>query len=123
MKATNIPPSDTEQSSDSSLRLLSAAKHGHLPPVVAGFDGFVDTILHAFAERRSSTEYSRLTTLKAFSAGFRRKASCKSLGSLYRYYEKPSSPNRDFWNRISGIGGYRQRPDPRNPLGTIYDKF
>jgi len=35
--------------------------------VVAGFDGFVDTILHAVSERRSSTEYSRLTTLKAFS--------------------------------------------------------
>jgi hypothetical protein len=34
---------------------------------VAGFDGFVDKILHAVSERRSSTEYSRLTTLKAFS--------------------------------------------------------
>jgi len=34
---------------------------------VAGFDGFVDTILHAVSERRSATEYSRLTTLKAFS--------------------------------------------------------
>jgi hypothetical protein len=67
MKATNIPPSGIEQSWDSSLRLLSAAKHGHLPPVVVGFDGFVDTILHAVSERRSSTEYSRLTTLKAFS--------------------------------------------------------
>jgi hypothetical protein len=67
MKATNIPPSGIKQSWDSSLRLLSAAQHGHLPPVVAGFDGFVDTILHAVSERRSSTEYSRLTTLKAFS--------------------------------------------------------
>ena len=34
---------------------------------MAGFDGFVETILHAVSERRSSTEYSRLTTLKAFS--------------------------------------------------------
>jgi hypothetical protein len=67
MKTTNAPPSGTEQSWDSSLRLLSAAKHGHRPPVVAGFDGFVDTILHAVAERRSSSEYSRLSTLKAFS--------------------------------------------------------
>jgi hypothetical protein len=58
---------ETEQSWNSLLRLLSSAKHRQLPPVVAGFDGFVDTILHAVAERRSSTEYSRLTTLKAFS--------------------------------------------------------
>jgi hypothetical protein len=67
MKTTNTPPNATEQSWDSSLRLLSAAKHGQYPPVVAGFDGFVDTILHAVSERRSATEYSRLTTLKAFS--------------------------------------------------------
>ena len=63
----NIPPDGTEQSWDSSLRLLRAVKHDKFPPVVAGFDGFVDTILHAVSERRSSTEYSRLTTLKAFS--------------------------------------------------------
>jgi hypothetical protein len=67
MKTRNTPPNATEQSWDSSLRLLSAAKHGQYPPVVAGFDGFVDTILHAVSERRSATEYSRLTTLKAFS--------------------------------------------------------
>ena len=67
MKTTNTPPHATAPSWDSSLKLLSAAKHGQLPPVVAGFDGFVDTILHAVAERRSATEYSRLTTLKAFS--------------------------------------------------------
>ena len=68
MTATNnIVPDGTEQSWDSSLRLLRAAKDGQFPPVVAGFDGFVDTILHAVSERRSSTEYSRLTTLKAFS--------------------------------------------------------
>jgi hypothetical protein len=42
-------------------------EHDKFPPVVAGFDGFVDTILHAVSERRSSTEYSSLTTLKAFS--------------------------------------------------------
>lgn len=52
---------------DSSFRLLNAANDPQFPPVVAGFDGFVDTILHAVAERRSSTEYSRVTTLQAFS--------------------------------------------------------
>ena len=68
MTATNnIVPDGTEQSWDSSLRLLRAVRHDKFPPVVAGFDGFVDTILHAVSERRSSTEYSRLTTLKAFS--------------------------------------------------------
>jgi hypothetical protein len=68
MKTTNnTVPHGAEQSWDSSLRLLSAAKHGQVLPVVAGFDGFVDTILHAVSERRSSTEYSRLTTLQAFS--------------------------------------------------------
>ena len=68
MKSANstIPPG-AGQSWDSSLRLLNAAEHSQIPPVVAGFDGFVDTILHAVSERRSSTEYSRLTTLKAFS--------------------------------------------------------
>jgi sugar/nucleoside kinase (ribokinase family) len=35
--------------------------------VLAGFDGFVDTILHVVAERRSPSDYSRLTTLSAFS--------------------------------------------------------
>jgi hypothetical protein len=63
----NVPPDGTEQSWHSSLRLLRAVKHDKFPPVVAGFDGFVDTILHAVSERRSSTEYTRLTTLKAFS--------------------------------------------------------
>jgi hypothetical protein len=67
MKTISAPPNVTQQSWDSSLKLLSAAKHGQYPPVVAGFDGFVDTILHAVSERRSATEYSRLTTLKAFS--------------------------------------------------------
>ena len=67
MKTTSTPPNATQQSWDSSLKLLSAAKHGPYPPVVAGFDGFVDTILHAVSERRSASEYSRLTTLKAFS--------------------------------------------------------
>jgi hypothetical protein len=69
MKTTNNPvPNGTGRSGwETSLRLLSAAKHGQFPPVVAGFDGFVDTILHAVSERRSSTEYSRLTTLRAFS--------------------------------------------------------
>ena len=66
MTATNnIVPDGTEQSWDASLGLLSAVKRDKFPPVVAGFDGFVDTILHG--ERRSSTEYLRLTTLKAFS--------------------------------------------------------
>jgi hypothetical protein len=67
MKTINTPPDATEQSWDSSLRLLTAVKHGQYPRVVAGFDGFVDTILHAVSERRSASEYSRLTTLKAFS--------------------------------------------------------
>jgi hypothetical protein len=33
---------------------------------VAGFNGFIDTILHAVAERSSSAEYTRLLTLQAF---------------------------------------------------------
>jgi hypothetical protein len=54
MIATNsIVPDGTEQSWDSSLRRFRAVKHDKFPPVVAGFDGFVDTILHAVSERRS----------------------------------------------------------------------
>ena len=52
---------------DSSLRLLATAKCFQVQPVLAGFDGFVDTILHVVSERRSSTEYSRVPTLQAFS--------------------------------------------------------
>jgi hypothetical protein len=33
---------------------------------VAGFDGFVDTIVHVVSERRSPTEYTRLLTLQEF---------------------------------------------------------
>ena len=47
--------------------LLNAAEHSQIPPVVAGFDGFVDTILHVVSERRSPTEYTRLLTLQEFS--------------------------------------------------------
>ena len=45
MKSANstIPPG-AGQSWDSSLRLLNAAKHIQIPPVVAGFDGFIDTL-------------------------------------------------------------------------------
>jgi hypothetical protein len=50
-----------------SLRLLSEAKRAQVHPVLAGFDGFVDTILHVISERRSSTEYSRVPTVQAFS--------------------------------------------------------
>jgi hypothetical protein len=68
MTAPNyLVPEGTEQSWASSLRLLRAVKHDKFPSVVAGFDGFFDTILHAVSERRSSTEYSRVTTLKSFS--------------------------------------------------------
>ena len=56
-----------EQSWNPALRLLSASSSIQAPSVVAGFDGFVDTILHVVSERRSSTEYSRLTTLQGFS--------------------------------------------------------
>ena len=55
------------QSWNSALRLLAASSPHQAPSVVAGFDGFVDTILHVVSERRSSTEYSRLTTLQGFS--------------------------------------------------------
>ena len=34
---------------------------------MAGFEGFVDTILHVVSERRSPTEYTRLLTLQEFS--------------------------------------------------------
>jgi sugar/nucleoside kinase (ribokinase family) len=56
-----------EQSWNPALRLLSASSSIKAPSVVAGFDGFVDTILHVVSERRSPTEYSRLTTIKDFS--------------------------------------------------------
>jgi sugar/nucleoside kinase (ribokinase family) len=56
-----------EQSWNPALRLLSASSSIQAPSVVAGFDGFVDTILHVVSERRSPTEYSRLTTIKGFS--------------------------------------------------------
>ena len=43
MTATNnIVPDGTEQSWDASLGLLSAVKRDKFPPVVAGFDGFVE---------------------------------------------------------------------------------
>ena len=67
MKANNVVPPGAGQLLDSCLALLSAVKRIQVPPVVAGFDGFVDTILHAVSERRSATEYSRLLTLHAFS--------------------------------------------------------
>jgi hypothetical protein len=51
---------------DSILGLLNAAQHTQIPPVVAGFDGFVDTILHVVSERHSSAEYTRLLTLQEF---------------------------------------------------------
>ncbi len=66
MKANNVVPPGAGQLLDSCLALLSV-KRIQIPPVVAGFDGFVDTILHAVSERRSATEYSRLLTLHAFS--------------------------------------------------------
>lgn len=51
---------------DLALGLLNAAQHTQSPPVLAGFDGFVDTILHVVSERRSPTDYTRLLTLKEF---------------------------------------------------------
>lgn len=65
--ANNAASSEVVQLWDSSLRLLTAAKRAQVRPVLAGFDGFVDTILHVVSERRSSTEYSRVSTLQAFS--------------------------------------------------------
>lgn len=59
--------SDTSAAWASPLRILSAAEQAQIPPVLAGFDGFVDTILHVVSERRSPSDYSRLTTLSAFS--------------------------------------------------------
>jgi hypothetical protein len=55
------------QSWNPALSLLSASSSIQVPSVVAGFDGFVDTILHVVSDRRSPTEYSRLTTIRAFS--------------------------------------------------------
>jgi len=54
--ANNTIPPGAGPSWDSSLRLLNAAKHIPIPPVVAGFDGFIDTILHAVSERSSSAD-------------------------------------------------------------------
>jgi hypothetical protein len=68
MKNTNDTASpEVAQSWESSLKLLETAKRAQLQPVLAGFDGFVDTILHVVSERRSATEYSRVPTLQAFS--------------------------------------------------------
>jgi hypothetical protein len=64
--ANNTVPPGVGQSWDSSLRLLNAAEHSQIPPVLAGLDGFVDTILHVVSERRSPTEYTRLLTVQAF---------------------------------------------------------
>jgi hypothetical protein len=64
--ANNTIPPGAGQSWDSSLRLLNAAEHSQIPPLVAGFDGFVDTILHVVSERRSPTDYTRLLTLQEF---------------------------------------------------------
>jgi hypothetical protein len=44
-----------------------APRNGKACPVLAGFDGFVDTILYVVSERRSATKYSRVATLQAFS--------------------------------------------------------
>jgi hypothetical protein len=63
----NTASSEVAQSWESSLTLLGTAKRAQLQPVLAGFDGFVDTILHVVSERRSATEYSRVPTLRAFS--------------------------------------------------------
>jgi len=65
--ADNTVSSAVAQTWESSLRLLGTAKRAQLQPVLAGFDGFVDTILHVVSERRSATEYSRVPTLQAFS--------------------------------------------------------
>jgi len=37
-----------------------------MPNVLIGFDGFIDTILHAVDTRQSASEYSRIRTLKDF---------------------------------------------------------
>lgn len=63
----NTASSEVAQSWESSRTLLGTAKRAQLQPVLAGFDGFVDTILHVVSERRSATEYSRVPTLQAFS--------------------------------------------------------
>ena len=57
--------SSTGRPWDSVLGLLNAAQRTQIPPVVAGFDGFVDTILHVVSERHSPAEYTRLLTLKS----------------------------------------------------------
>jgi hypothetical protein len=64
--AENRVPPGAGQPGDSALRLLHAAEHRRIPPVVASFDGFVDTILHVVSERRSPAEYTRLLTLQEF---------------------------------------------------------
>src|SRR5450432_302213 len=45
-------------------RLLSAKPPQ--APVLIGFDGFIDTILHVVDTRQSANEYTRIDTLKAF---------------------------------------------------------
>ncbi|HEY5741513.1 MAG TPA: hypothetical protein VIS99_03140 [Terrimicrobiaceae bacterium] len=62
----NITAPGAGGSWDSALGLLNAAQHTQIPPIVAGFDGFVDTILHVVSERHSPTEYTRLLTLQEF---------------------------------------------------------
>src|SRR5258707_772287 len=67
MRADDIVPPGAGQSWRDCLDLLSLTRRTRIPPVVAGFDGFVDTIVHAVSERHSATEYTRLPTLRAFS--------------------------------------------------------
>jgi hypothetical protein len=67
MSADDVVPPGAGQSWRDCLDLLSLARRTRIPPVVAGFDGFVDTIVHAVSERHSATEYTRVPTLRAFS--------------------------------------------------------
>ncbi len=67
MRADDIVPPGAGQLWRDCLDLLSLTRRTRIPPVVAGFDGFVDTIVHAVSERHSATEYTRLPTLRAFS--------------------------------------------------------
>src|SRR5258708_37425582 len=92
MRADDIVPPGAGQSWRDCLDLLSLARRTRIPPVVAGFDGFVDTIVHAVSERHSATEYTRLPTLRAFSDKILTAAGGRNM-------------NIETWPQLTKIGG------------------
>lgn len=69
MSAHDTVPPGPGQSWRDCLDLLSLARRTRIPPVVAGFDGFVDTIVHAVSERHSASVSLSLLILRILRKG------------------------------------------------------